>query len=79
MMGIMAKERGGQVFATDERYVKTMFRLCPPIQCKTYQLLHRQWNHDRPSGTVELPYGFHHPSRKKYMYTEVCSDAYHEQ
>lgn len=70
MMGTMAQERGGSVFATDERLVPQNTSLCSPVH-PSAQVLHRQRNHDRSSWTVELPNGPGDALGQDIVYTAV--------
>jgi len=72
-MGIMASERGGQVFATDERFVVNNNLLWRTALTSVYQILHRQRDHDCSGRTFKFSYGIHDASCKKYMHPKVNS------
>jgi hypothetical protein len=69
-MGIMARERKGEVFATDERseyLIHPFFIRLITIS----QLLHRQRHHDCASWPPRLSYGPNYTPCKEYMHSKV--------
>ncbi len=57
-MAVMAEERGGRVFATDERSVLPLcYLLLQEYSLIANQILHRQRYHDCPGRSSELPDG----------------------
>jgi hypothetical protein len=70
MMGIMASERDGRVFATDERYVYEPY-VDGDVTCADSQLLYRQWDYDSPSWVTIFQNGSDNAFGKDRSYATI--------
>ena len=72
----MARERGGHVFAMDERYVARSVNVtCFGIHFdhSRVKILYRQRHHDSTGGSPQFPDGFRDPARQEHMHAAVGS------
>jgi tRNA A37 threonylcarbamoyltransferase TsaD len=73
MMTLMARDRGGSVYATDERWVSVAseFANGARIHHRQSQILHRQRYHDSARRIACIPNGISNTDRREYVHATI--------
>src|SRR5579862_7969709 len=73
MMTLMARDRGGSVYATDERWVFMASKIAngTRIHHRQWQILHRQRYHDSACRVACIPNGVSNTDRREYVYATI--------